>query len=560
METKTKVYGEYALKAADVILEGMITRERAYEYGLYCEADEDLFRAMVGKINLLGHGIRYFSQLVRRRYPGITSILMTYLPRFSCHMTRSLLLVALFSDEAAFRQERDGLVLRLLTEYLADDEANRLCAVDKANREEVEHRFDLALARSSARIVPKALAALLSRPLVAVRLPLTFASLGKSREEVCIKCLLAHAGAEGDSEVKRMALYALGMSPIAGVTTLLRQADEGDGSALSAFCQLITRHRLGSPMTRGMTFAHVDRVLSVIRAVLYGALGGMILGRIGEGYEQAVLSRRPVTSFDEAPAEEGYGGDGALLLMGLAIGVYAPYNLPALMEGMIACVKKGVLTVSGRGFDPGVETLLAMERFSMGEPIKSCGVMRESGGERVALRLIGSLLGTMVTDDMLYDAFVCDAASLTHREEAVRVFCGIYASVFRALVLYPEEEAALARGLGAARDSYGTLASFSRFRGLYEGGVKEERAAGLEELLGEVFDCVRAGGNVSECLLRAVNLGGRSEIRCGLVGALAGARYGMDERLRGLISRMAGKEIADTVLTQAVLYWRKQMM
>lgn len=134
------------------------------------------------------------------------------------------------------------------------------------------------------------------------------------------------------------------------------------------------------------------------------------------------------------------------------------------------------------------------------------------------------------------DEQIEQVSALTHAHEIARLACVIYIRVARALLTetdfsldYPEP--------------------FQRLKNLTNLCESEIKSSGyIVDSLEAALSCLLTTRDYSECVLKAVNLGGDTDSIAAIAGGLAGIKYGFDAIPKDWLYALQAKDVIESCL------------
>jgi ADP-ribosyl-[dinitrogen reductase] hydrolase len=273
---------------------------------------------------------------------------------------------------------------------------------------------------------------------------------------------------------------------------------------------------------------------------LWGSLTGDALGVPVEFRNRATVQTDPVTGM------RGYGthhqpagtwsDDSSLLLCSTESLVEYAFSLEDMAARFLRWDRENHWTPHGVVFDIGVATSQAIRRIALGVPPVECGgrdLYDNGNGSLMRILPVCLRFAEAGEDQML--SCIEDASSITHGHRRSLMACGFFGFMVRGLLL----------GLSPQQALHGAQADFQRhyapywsdempaFRSALDPALAaypemEIRSGGyvIETLVASLW-CLLTTDNFSNCVLRAVNLGGDTDTTGCVAGGLAGVCYGL---------------------------------
>lgn len=209
------------------------------------------------------------------------------------------------------------------------------------------------------------------------------------------------------------------------------------------------------------------------------------------------------------------------------------------MGNFIKWLSDAKFTPTGMTFDVGGTCYSAVCNY-----VKNGCLATESGGTDELSNGNGSLMRILpFALNMYYTAreefgkkcysVIRDASALTHAHERSKVSCCIYANVLWHILDNPTIES-VHKALKESAEEFLGNKEYDYFRRIFSEGFKDIDRK-LIKSTGYVIDtleaslwCLLTTDNYTDCVLKAVNLGGDTDTIAAIAGGLAGALYGLD--------------------------------
>lgn len=175
-------------------------------------------------------------------------------------------------------------------------------------------------------------------------------------------------------------------------------------------------------------------------------------------------------------------------------------------------------TPNGLVFDIGNTTRIALESFDRNTPIKNCGGRTAMDNGNGSLMRILPLAFVNHTDQD-----IVNVSSLTHAHPVSFTACIIYVEIAKNLVNgVPFDVAVYAASIRTGLSEYGRLKNVDKL------SRDEIKSTGyVVDTLEAALWCLYHSENYSDCVLKAVNLGGDTDTIAAVAGGLAGLLYGV---------------------------------
>ena len=212
-------------------------------------------------------------------------------------------------------------------------------------------------------------------------------------------------------------------------------------------------------------------------------------------------------------------------------------DLTDIMDGFFRWAKSGYMTQNGKPFGIGRTTLRALGNYWRGLPAENCGrnFVRDNGN--------GSLMRILPV--ALWNAFdgytsrqgknerVRSVSALTHSHPISCTACEIYAFIVERLINKKKEDS-IRKILADASKIWGSNPESEVFQRIFDDNFLSLKDESIKSS-GYVVDTLETSlwgfgttDTYSECVLKAVNLGGDTDTIAAIAGALAGLKYEMD--------------------------------
>lgn len=300
-----------------------------------------------------------------------------------------------------------------------------------------------------------------------------------------------------------------------------------------------------------------------IKSVVFGHAVGDALGLPVEFMSREKLALCPVTDllpWDLSHGPKGiWSDDTSMTLCTLKSlteqGRFVPDDL---MKQFRNWIQHGALTPLGRPIGIGRTTFRAvMNNFG--------GTSERDKGNGSLMRIAPMVLyqhfalGDKITwEEKIREIHMTSA--LTHAAETAMTACGIYAFLLDAL-LEQADFFALQAGLQRAEKFYRKSAEMENFAFLFSDGFSKAdpsriRSSGyVVDTLEAAVWCLLTTNTYSDCVLKAVNLGGDTDTIAAVAGGLAGALYGLEAIPERWLSPLALKAEIELMCTDAAERW-----
>lgn len=299
--------------------------------------------------------------------------------------------------------------------------------------------------------------------------------------------------------------------------------------------------------------------------VLDGVMGACVGDALGvpvEFSDREVLQKKPVIGMLSGGVHSQSAGtwsDDTSMTLCAVDSLINGLDYADMMDRFRRWMYEGEYTPGGDVFDFGAATKRAIDRFVGGAPPLECGGNGEMDNGNGSLMRILPILFYMVSEygsdpTEWGSAFevIHNVSALTHAHPRSLIACGIYISVASMLMQGFDIDMSVDLGVYEAvahyRRSPGFSSQLKSFARLEDKNFKSigqgEIASGgyVVDTLEAALWCLLNTGSFSECVLKAVNLGGDSDTTASVAGGLAGLHYGYDSIPRGWIGTIARRK------------------
>ncbi len=308
-----------------------------------------------------------------------------------------------------------------------------------------------------------------------------------------------------------------------------------------------------------------------IRAVVLGHAVGDALGVPVEFCEREALCRSPVTDmrgFGTYSLPAGcFSDDTSMALAALDSLGTGTLDFTDIMERFAAFCYEGAYTPMGEVFDIGITCEGAIENYCKKRlPLWDCAPRGEmDNGNGALMRIYPFVLFAWARglgeDEML--SLVQKGTALTHAHERAILASEIYALVLFDLLKAPSKDSVVA-ALKRARVRCSETAEYPHLSPALDAHIAMLSADAVRstgyavDTLQAALWCLLSTHGYQECVLRAVNLGGDTDTLGAVVGALAGALYGIDAIPSAWQSTLKKRELLEGLCARAVRAWTKE--
>lgn len=310
----------------------------------------------------------------------------------------------------------------------------------------------------------------------------------------------------------------------------------------------------------------------MFKSVVMGHTVADALGVPVEFCERSALDEKPVkdlTGYGTYPYPEGtWSDDTSMSLCTLDSLNKGKIDYDDIMTNFLKWLNNCEYTATGEVFDVGRACLKSIMMYSETGDIYSCGRTSDySNGNGSLMRIHPIALFLFYKNNMtVYEKLnaVHITSALTHAHERSKIGCGIYSFVLWELLSARDKES-VPKGLEKAKEYYKEYPELNHYKRIFDKNfIHTERenissSGYIVSTLEAALWCLMTTGGYSECVLKAVNLGGDADTIGAVAGGLAGALYGYDaipERWIGAVKRR--KYIEDMCRSAAKLFETQQ--
>ncbi len=306
-----------------------------------------------------------------------------------------------------------------------------------------------------------------------------------------------------------------------------------------------------------------------IKAVMLGHAVADALGVPVEFSKRKTLNENPVTDM------RGYGtygmpagswsDDTSMALCALDVLAKGYLDLSEIMSNFGRWRYNGEFTPTGVLFDIGGTCAGAISNyFDSRKNAYSCGLSDlQSNGNGSLMRIHPFVLYLAADSDTLtlygIDR-IFEASALTHAHMRSKLACGIYAFVLMHLLKSPCKQS-IRDGLAEAYEAFKYMPELEHYSRIFEADFAQTPIDGIKSS-GYVVDtleaslwCLLSTDSYSECVLKAVNLGGDTDTVGAIAGGLAGALYGYDAIPQEWLSVLLKRDSIEAMCSRAYEKW-----
>lgn len=277
-----------------------------------------------------------------------------------------------------------------------------------------------------------------------------------------------------------------------------------------------------------------------IQGGLWGSLVGDALGVPVEFRDRTTVQADPVTGMREFGTHKQPRGtwsdDGSMILCTVDSLLNHEFDLDDLGRRFVRWMDEDLWTPHGDVFDMGGTTATALRRISKGTPAAQAGGQHEdSNGNGSLMRIIPVVLRFVGEPTESFAARLEQASAVTHAHARSRMACVFYGLTIRHLLASKSTAAAVSEARTEFAAHYQHHPELPRFNHILEDDLVtlpegEVVSTGyvLHTLHASLW-CLLTTNSYSECVLRAVNLGGDTDTTGCVAGGLAGVAYGKSQ-------------------------------
>jgi len=286
-----------------------------------------------------------------------------------------------------------------------------------------------------------------------------------------------------------------------------------------------------------------------IAETILGLAVGDALGVPVEGHSRDDLSRQPVRDMlgygTHSQAPGTWSDDTSLTLATMeSIARTDNIDFDSLMQNFCHWALEGAYTPAGHAFGIGSTTEAALHRYRQRTPaLQAGGITEQNNGNGSLVRMVPIALyiyahhsAEIVSSDI---SLIHNVSALTHRHARAKMACTFF--VLTALELL--DGASPVTALREAGEQFHRLywhrTGYEHERWQFERLLNVQAFRDLPQAeihsTGYVIDtletacwCLLHAGNYRDCVLTAVNLGGKTASSGAMAGALAAIQYGYD--------------------------------
>lgn len=310
--------------------------------------------------------------------------------------------------------------------------------------------------------------------------------------------------------------------------------------------------------------------LKNIEAVILGHAVADALGVPVEFVDRKKIDKNPVNEmrgFGVYPYPAGtWSDDTSMTLAALDSLSNGVVNWNDIMTKFGDWLQDGAYTPMGETFDAGRTCIKSIiDYFAHNCKPLECGQTNEnSNGNGSLMRILPFVLYCMYNKQADNDIELIHKAScLTHAHRRSQIACGIYAEIIWQIIDNPVKESVYT-GLSKAYEIYSKEDEFKHYSRIFDKNFSNTDRA-LIKSSGYVVDtleaaiwCLLTTDSYSECVLKAVNLGGDTDTVAAVSGGLSGALYGYDSIPKEWLDTLARYDYIEELCEKAYIGWKKK--
>ena len=218
-----------------------------------------------------------------------------------------------------------------------------------------------------------------------------------------------------------------------------------------------------------------------------------------------------------------------------------------LMDKFSSWLLYGDYTPYQNNFDCGITTNEAVMNYGRGiEPLQCGGKSEYDNGNGSLMRILPAALRyseSLASDEMNGVEIIYNLSSLTHAHTRSKLGCLIYSKIIADMVYMKDDKfAAVEKSLISCKQyldsvsdedvayekqKYSRLWNLQDFKNLGESAIKS--GGYVVDTLEAAIWCFLNTDNYTDCVLKAVNLGGDTDTVGAVTGGLAGLYYGFED-------------------------------
>ena len=315
----------------------------------------------------------------------------------------------------------------------------------------------------------------------------------------------------------------------------------------------------------------------MIRSGIYGLMVADALGVPVEFKSRESLKKTPVHGMmgggtHHQPAGTWSDDSSMTLCLMDSIAKTGGIHTNDIMTRFVEWMDHGAYTPHEEVFDCGHTVAQAIFRYKGGVTAALCGGNKPSNnGNGSLMRILPMtfalypLYGKDLTESGRVMELIYKISGLTHRHPVAQACCGVYVNIAAALFSGKDKETAVYRSVPDCRLWYGR---HERFDVIFE---SLQRVFDVEQLKAAHEDDIESGGyvvetleaalwcllntdNYSDCVLKAVNLGGDTDTTGAVAGGLAGLAYGLEGIPREWMDVLPQRKMIDSACDAMAAY------
>jgi len=306
-------------------------------------------------------------------------------------------------------------------------------------------------------------------------------------------------------------------------------------------------------------------MLDKIKGVIFGHAVGDALGVPVEFCTRDELEVKPVCDMEghgthDVPA--GTWSDDTSMTLASLDSLIKGLDYNEIMDNFASWLGDGKFTADGEVFDVGNSSRKSILLYAAEDitPLE-CGQNSEwDNGNGSLMRILPFILYTYYKKIENPIEIISDASRLTHSHERSIVGCGIYAFIVWELLREPAKTSVY-KGLSQAAQYFADSEETEHYSRLFEldfanlSGDEINSSSYIVDTLEAAVWCLLNADTYSECVLKAVNLGGDTDTVAAVAGGMAGALWGYASIPEKWLNGIARREYIEELCIKACRKW-----
>lgn len=265
--------------------------------------------------------------------------------------------------------------------------------------------------------------------------------------------------------------------------------------------------------------------------------------------------KSPVTSmlgYGTWDMPAGTFSDDSSLTFCLAESLCKGFSLDNIAQSFWRWYHKGYWTATGKVFDIGNTTFLAIADYKRGvPPLQAGGKTEYSNGNGSLMRILPMAYCYQKWAFPELISRTHQVSCITHAHLRSQMACGIYISIAISLLEGEKPQTAYEKGLEKIQAIYSARKyanQISYFERIFSGEIAKlpvdeiESSGYVMHTLEASLWCLLNSSSYAEAVLKAVNLGGDTDTTATVTGGLAGIYYGVENIPEEWIEQIARKQ------------------